>query len=440
MGKSSVEHRWTQVELALLQALSSGECLNTAEVWREFNRRTGLNLSNASVINRLNRLGLTAAKIQGAYRLQRRPGNEPAPMPPPPDPEQETELQILRRKLETLTADLRQAEKDNLTDEMVKREIIGLAGGAPVIPDWVLRPPSGSDGFAGAPTLAFSDAHCNEVVDPAQVEGFNEYNLDIFDSRMQRLTEGTIELLNEHVRHNRAYPGLCIFDLGDGLSGEIHQELERTNEEDPGPAFLRYLGARQHQIDLFAAEFGRVFIASVPGNHGRLDEKPNAKGAAHRNWDWLAARLLQKHFEGDARVQFFVPDGTDALVRIYGHRYLLTHGNQFRGGDGIIGPLGPITRGDNRKRARNVALGSEYDTLVLGHFHRLMLLRNLIVNGSVKGLDEYAYQGNFPPEPPMQALWLTHPERGITISMPVFLSEKKPAAERDWVSWSAGAA
>lgn len=29
--------------------------------------------------------------------------------------------------------------------------------------------------------------------------------------------------------------------------------------------------------------------------------------------------------------------------------YLLTHGDQFRGGDGVIGALGPIIRGDHKK-------------------------------------------------------------------------------------------
>jgi hypothetical protein len=46
------------------------------------------------------------------------------------------------------------------------------------------------------------------------------------------------------------------------------------------------------------------------------------------------------------------------------------------------------------------------------------------VNGSLKGYDEYAYTNNFPFEPPTQALWLTHPEFGITISMPVFVDHK----------------
>jgi hypothetical protein len=256
---------------------------------------------------------------------------------------------------------------------------------------------------------------------------------------MKRMTEGVIDLCENHVAHKKPYPGLTVFGLGDGMGGEIHDELARTNDEDPGPVFLAMVTARIAQLTAWADRFGRVHDVEVPGNHGRMDEKWSAKGSAHRNWDWLAAQFVRQHFEakGDDRVTFNIPDGTDAFQPIYDTRYLATHGNQFRGGDGIIGPLGPITRGDNRKRARNVALGSSYDVLVLGHFHRLMMLRNLIVNGSMKGLDEYAYQANLPPEAPMQALWLTYPGRGVTISMPVFLGDKRAISDRLWLGKAA---
>ena len=49
----------------------------------------------------------------------------------------------------------------------------------------------------------------------------------------------------------------------------------------------------------------------------------------------------------------------------------------------------------------------------------------------MKGLDEYAYQANLPPEPPMQALWLTHPKHGVTISLPVFCDAKRAQAKRE---------
>jgi transposase-like protein len=389
------------------------------------------------------RMGVTEPTLRGAFRAYRdmdyRAMLKTAPvLGAASSPEEATENELLRRKVSGLISDLKEARERALTDEIVKREIIGLKATRPDIPDWTLRPPRKSKS-PGAPSLFISDIHNDEIVDPSQIEGANEYDPDIMERRLRTLTEGTIELLTEHVVRPE-YPGIVLVNGGDDMGGEIHAELARTNASDPGPAFLRLLGIRIWMVERFASQFGRVFFVGVPGNHGRMDDRPTAKGYAHRNWDWLEYQMLRLHFQGDDRVSFLIPDGSDALFRIYGHRYLLTHGNQFRGGDGIIGPLGPITRGDNKKRARNVLLGSEYDTLLLAHFHRYMQLRSIIVNGSVKGYDEYAYQGNFSFEPPIQALWLTHPDRGITISMPVFLEPKQASGSREWIEWAKGRA
>ena len=187
-------------------------------------------------------------------------------------------------------------------------------------------------------------------------------------------------------------------------------------------------------IKNMADEFGAVFIPAVAGNHGRLDRKPVAKGRAYTNWDWLLYQLLDKAFHDDSRVQFLIPSGPDANYRIYGHRFLLSHGDQFRGGDGMIGHLGPLVRGDHKKRSRNNQIGMGYDTLMVGHFHTLMMGTRFITNGSLIGYNEYAYQGNFGFEEPQQALFITHKDRGITWRMPICLNDDSKETAGDWVS------
>jgi hypothetical protein len=205
------------------------------------------------------------------------------------------------------------------------------------------------------------------------------------------------------------------------------------------PAFLDLFGCEVWAINTLAEEFGNVFVPRVRGNHPRLTHKLRAKGGAFTSFDWLLGQLLARHFQNDKRVQFLVPNGPDALFRIYGHRYLLTHGDQFRGGDGMIGALGPIIRGDHRKRSRNGQIDQAYDTLLLGHWHQDIRLRRLIVCSSMKGYDEYAFQNNFPYEEPSASLWITHPRHGITVSMPVLLEKGERAASSSWVEWSKAA-
>ena len=99
--------------------------------------------------------------------------------------------------------------------------------------------------------------------------------------------------------------------------------------------------------------------------------------------------------------------------------------------------FGPILRGDVKIRNANGHVGQPFDTLLMGHWHQLLpLFPRLCVNGSLKGYDEFAKLAlRAPPEEPQQALWFTHPERGITCHWPVKLGPKRPAAKQDWVSW-----
>jgi hypothetical protein len=200
------------------------------------------------------------------------------------------------------------------------------------------------------------------------------------------------------------------------------------------PSVLDMYGVLVGVINRLADTFGQVMLPCVTGNHGRDTMKIWNKDRHHTSFDWLLFRFLAKHFENDKRITFFVPDGPDAYYRIYQHRYLLSHGDQFRGGDGMIGALGPIIRGDHKKRSRNAQIDMEYDTLCIGHWHQYIHLHRLIVNGSLKGYDEYAYNNNFGFEPPSQALWITHPKHRITFRMPVYVDRKREAAKTNWVS------
>jgi hypothetical protein len=162
------------------------------------------------------------------------------------------------------------------------------------------------------------------------------------------------------------YPGIVLPLGGDMISGNIHDELTATNEINTMPTVLDSsaccVGDRRRSLDTSAA----VFLPCVTGNHGRDTHKIWGKDRHATSFDWLLYNLLAKHFENDKRVTFFIPDGPDAYYRVYEHRYLLTHGDQFRGGDGMIGALGPIIRGDHKKRSRNAQIDMEYDTMMMG--------------------------------------------------------------------------
>lgn len=341
----------------------------------------------------------------------------------------------LARQVKVLTSQLKEANDRTLTEDAIRRHIFQLSEDVVKtgMPNWTMAPPTKASA-PGVPTLFCSDWHCGEVVHPKQIGGVNSYNIAIFRERAKALAYAAIHLL-KILSPKLDYPGIVLPLGGDMCSGNIHDELTATNELNSMPTVLELFATLKWMINLMADTFGRVLVPCVTGNHGRDTTKIWSKDRHATSFDWLLYSLLAKHFENDKRVVFQIPDGPDAYYRIYEHRYLLTHGDQFRGGDGLIGCLGPIIRGDHKKRSRNAQIDMEYDTMLLGHWHQYIHHSRVIVNGSLKGYDEYAYNNNFGFENPRQALWITHPKYGITYAMPVQVDRKNEPMKTEWVSF-----
>jgi hypothetical protein len=113
------------------------------------------------------------------------------------------------------------------------------------------------------------------------------------------------------------------------------------------------------------------------------------------------------------------------LIQIYGHGHLLTHGDQVSGGGGIGGIYPPIMRMRAKKHARYMATNKSFQTLWLGHWHQYISTPSMVVNGSMKGFDEYALLMGFGHEQPQQALAIVTPDRNMTIQAPVFCMDRK---------------
>lgn len=345
----------------------------------------------------------------------------------------ENEVIALKDEVRTLEKALREVRKDEMTREAVRKHILDIADADPDPPNWVLKPHKPSH-VLGVPTLFLSDWHWGEVVNPLEIAGANQFNTEIAHARARKLFYTATDLLmNRFVDPD--YPGIVVALGGDLVTGTIHEDLVATNDHPIGPTVLDLFGILIWLLNSLKKEFGRVFVAGVAGNHGRLTRKVLAKERAATNWDWLVMKFVERHFSTDPNITFLIPDGPDAIFSIYKHRYCLTHGDAFRGGDGLIGPLGPLTRGRHKKASRDVSLHSHWDTLMCGHFHTLMQLPHLIVNGSLKGLDEYAFQNHFGFERAAQALWITHPVHGISFQCPVYVDDGPPKEEAEWVSW-----
>lgn len=316
----------------------------------------------------------------------------------------------LQREVLSLRKSLRDSEDNRRKDEKYERFVGRISAESTnlVAPNWTM-PRSGSAKNV-IPTAFLSDTHFDEVIDPAQINGMNAYGREIAELRLKRFFESAVKVGKQYLT-GLDFPGICMPLGGDLFSGNIHEELAETNEAKMCDSVLYWLSPMISGIRLLANEYGKVYIPSVVGNHPRGTRKPINKGRVRDNFDWLFSQLLARELSGDKRVQFAISESPDLYYSLFGTRYCLTHGDQFKGGGGIAGLMSPLMLGNHRKLKTATAVNRPYDYLLMGHFHQLMSARGVIVNGSLKGYDEYGFNNNFDYEPPQQAFWLTSQER-----------------------------
>jgi predicted phosphodiesterase len=349
---------------------------------------------------------------------------------------------IIRQKNEQvrqLQRQLKERTRINDTAERIREEILGLEAYTPEPPKWLDVKPSGKS--TGVPLLHLSDWHWGETVDPDQVGGMNAFNRKIAKQRVKILRDATVDLCLHHMT-NPKYPGIVVTLGGDMITGGIHEDLRETND---GPVTLSVAEVEENIIGLLldlADKFGKVFVPCVPGNHGRTTIKPRAKNRVFDSYEWLVYCHIERFFRDDPRVQVYVPNEVDAHFSIYGHRFMLTHGDTLgvKGGDGIIGSLGPIARGALKVGSSEASCGRDFDTLLIGHYHTYIPRGDavpVLANGSLIGYNEYARLVlRAKPTRPTQALAFIHPDRGFTAQWAIYLDAKeRKKVKEPWLTF-----
>lgn len=406
--------------------------------------RQGLNISQVA-----SHMGITRSSVR---RVRDRMGEgpaEPAPVAPASgvrlggSPESRRIVQ-LEDEVRRLRGELKAAHRAALDEEVV-RDILGSLARAPTEPpDWTVKPTQKRKGerTAEVPVCTWSDWHLDEVVSRAETNGVNAYDLDIAERRIRALVENIISIARDHGPGR--YPGIVVNLLGDIVSGGLHPELAKTDQEGVLPAVLRARDILVWAFERMISAFGQVYVPCAAGNHGRNTLKPEFKRYIFKNYDWLIYELLARHFIDRPEIRFDIRPSNEVRYRVYGQRYLAMHGDMLgvKGGDGIIGAIGPIMRGEVKTRGQAASSGRDYDVLVMGHWHQELWLPRAIVANALKGFDEYARLAlRAIPSEPSQPLWFVHPRRGITSRWNVRVeAPPAPAGAAGWVSWEGEAA
>lgn len=311
----------------------------------------------------------------------------------------------VRRENARLKKDLAVAEQrlDELVAEL--RIMEGFNSLNPDPPKWQVRAEKKKQQSFVVTML--SDLHLDEVVDPYQIPG-NEYNRRIATERVSRWADQIAQLATD------GHDGLVILWGGDMVTGEIHDELMRTNEDSVLGTCLYWSEILGAAFNLIAEQWdGRVKVYVTYGNHGRVDKKMQLKDYVRRNHDWLLAHMVARMTD----LEWHIPEEIDCQFQLFDRTHVLTHGNHGvgRGGGGGIGGLWPpIMRMAARMREEYGARNLVLEHIWMGHWHTPTFGRGWTINGSTKGPDEYTRSLRIAPEAPSQIYEVWHTEGAVS--------------------------
>jgi hypothetical protein len=270
----------------------------------------------------------------------------------------------------------------------------------------------------GAATVivALSDWHVEERVDPATVNGLNDYDLDVADKRIAELSERFAVLL-EHQRQLVKVPRVVVWCGGDFLSGHIHPDTAELAQLSPLAA-IRWAGERiRGFIDMVAGMTDEVIVATNSGNHGRSTEKLRIGTEMDHSFEQHLYLTLAGQ-EKRKNVRWQVGEGYLNVVDLDGFRVRFHHGHAVSYGGGVGGITIPTNKAiaawDKIDRA---------DLTVFGHWHQFSWLRagRYVSNGSLIGHSAYATRIKASYEPPCQAFVVVdHKRREVTDAKPIF--------------------
>ncbi len=364
--------------------------------------------------------GGTRGHCSDCFNAHRTTGNANGP-PPKVLSRHESLPPLVEHRLKQRVAHLEQENRSLLKDLNSARRTNEIAAEVSKVRVKGITPRERPGGKLREATIlaCASDWHIEEEVRADQVAGRNRYNLEISARRMERFFE-RVRYGIDFNRQSFKIRDLVLWLGGDIITNYLHEDNKESNLLSPVKAIAYAQASIAAGIRYLLAdrELERIVIPCNDGNHGRLTDKTRSATRIENSIEWLLYTNLAREFSNESRVQFQIATSEQLYFDVYGRTIRFIHGDTVKYGGGVGGVTIPIykamARWDTVRRA---------DLTVMGHFHQLTSLTDLIINGSLIGYSPYAMTIGARFEPPAQALTVLEPVRFKGTSMPLWVSE-----------------
>ena len=313
--------------------------------------------------------------------------------------------------------------KDNAKKEIIVDAIKDYTKAFPKVTPRHINPSSLSGTSPQVMVAPLSDTHIGEHVYKEQMNGLNEYTFEIFNKRLYGWA-------NQVLRHaefrGKIAPvnELVVPMLGDMISGDIHEELARSNIANCMEQMIRGANLIAQSLMVFAPHFEKVRVPCVVGNHGRMTRKPPMKDK-YMEWDYLLYQFVAAFCKNQDNIEFDIPKSFINTFKLHNKNVLIMHGDSISGAGSSAAITNAVSRlrgvlqyrkslQDEIEGATDIVGELEFDSVMIGHFHRVDEIDigtgELLICGCMKGPDEFALQRLHAATKPKQVVTYWHPK------------------------------
>lgn len=366
-------------------------CKTKRELGYEYAKATGQAIAPHSLTAYLHRKGELRDQVDALMRTYAGTPERPAGL----DVDEVSREEILEAENRELRQALARDRKGSVTAARIE-EAVKLA--LQTVPKPPRRPvPKGRVPGKDAhhrPLLQLSDFHGGEDVNPEVVNYRNDYSWDIMLQRVDQV----LEACESFKRHSPPATGITVTFGGDMCSGSNHLELAVTNEFPLAEQGVKVGYVQAEIVRRLSEMYPEVDVYAVEGNHPRLSQKPAAKDP-HNNMDWVANVLAKECTKTLSNVRYTIGRSTQ-FFEIAGKTMYLMHG------DGIKSTMVGVPWGGVIRRANQIQANSSrrIDYFLVHHFHQPAVVGRILLNGALKGTDEWVEKNFGGGDPPTQLL------------------------------------
>jgi len=269
--------------------------------------------------------------------------------------------------------------------------------------------------------LMISDIQAGTYITKESTGGLNEYNWAVLEKQFEALYYGLEEIVK---RHKMVAPinNLHVHLIGDIVEGwDIFKGQTNSIDHDIAHQILDVVDLLCDFLDRCRSLFKNIHVVGVPGNHGRIGRR--GENLHYVNFDYIVYKFIEKTLKNYPEFTWQISESWWQIDTIYNYNFLLFHGDDIRGWQGI--PYYGIDRAAKNYRELLELLGIRYDYMEIGHFHMPSELAGVttekFINGCWPGGTIYSMKGLGAANTPIQKLFAVHPRQGVTYRYPIRL-------------------